>query len=1259
MRGTSRLPLRKSRRLPIALLVVAGALLFGCDLGRTEAGSFSVAFTFEDGPPAIDTWVHARVEQHNEQGRIRIAEAASVPLQRAVTLGFPQVPHGVDYLVVIEIKPSADRQGRALYFGESQRFDLTAGEHRKVDVALGLVQTPTVPPKSEEGAVLVTDANELGYVRDAEVVLSLASLGATRVVVAHDFALEQGRREVSLASLPKSDARSLLGWNLDQGLCARPPCPDTDRRVYVQFANDQGYRSQTSFTQVKLDRVPPELVSASLSPSIAGVGARVTLVINPSEELTTAPRLTVHPEDPGFSAFERAPGGGYVASFAVPEEEAARRQLDFTIELTDQAGHTRVQPLAQQLVVDTRKPGLEWGAEVRPAVAAEGQRFTVAFELDEVVEQMPIVRVAGVVVACDWDGPSRRRFACAHIATAAEGGGERPIDIEARDPAGNTANLVAGSVLYDTLPRCGNGVVDAALLEACDLGADNSDAPDSSCRTDCQPRRCGDSIVDAAKGEVCDDGNVEPGDGCSADCGSDETCGNGIVDATVGEACDDGDLQSHDGCSSRCAVEQLFWDEEAEKARLWHPAYDPTRRSLLAWDDKGQVVRYWDGLRWSLLVAGPPGVLGIPSLAFDTERERIVLFGEMDSGDMDRVIKNDLFEWDGVTWQQRWFDPSRAPAPREQPPIVYDAGRKRVVMFGGSYGPLTFDRTDGVWEWDGERWHNLLPDEEDPFPPLKHETTWPVYDAARGRVVVYGPSQPEPDAEEYSVWEWDGRRWSRSPPSPGPLGQTLMYDPTRERLLLMGRDPNPNAHLFATWQWNGSIWEQVYSEHAPPDDAYGNLHAYDVARGRLYFQDQYLWQWDGTDWLSTLDERELFARASHAMVAEPVRGRLVMFGGAETSEVGWDEPADYFRDTLVYTSDGRWQRLETTTGPSERSHHAMAHNPHTGATVLFGGRGNPGYACGGNCAEGILLSDTWQLKDDQWQEVTPAETPSPSCESCAMLYDHARSQLVLFGSSAGEPVSVWVWDGAVWQLKQTGGPDAPGSRQGFAVAFDELRSRSVLFGGQDDSGTTLNDTWEWDGERWELRVTDMGPSSRRDHAMAYNRAWGRVVVHGGDNQGQELDDAWDWDGEVWRPVAAGTIRPVARSQHAMAFSPTAQRLVLFGGMTGGQSMAKSDTWSLRYESRSIEEICHEDRDVDGDGLMGCADPDCYAVCSPLCNPTITSCPPQSLLCGNGTCDAVESCFSCSRDCGECRALCGDQVCQASEDMDSCPGDCTP
>ena len=45
------------------------------------------------------------------------------------------------------------------------------------------------------------------------------------------------------------------------------------------------------------------------------------------------------------------------------------------------------------------------------------------------------------------------------------------------------------------------------------------------------------------------------------------------------------------------------------------------------------------------------------------------------------------------------------------------------------------------------------------------------------------------------------------------------------------------------------------------------------------------------------------------------------------------------------------------------------------------------------------------------------------------------------------------------------------------------------------------------------------------------------------------------------------------------------------------------------------------------------------------------------VCGNGTCEAGESCSSCPGDCGACPPVCGNETCEAGESCSSCPGDC--
>jgi cysteine-rich repeat protein len=101
----------------------------------------------------------------------------------------------------------------------------------------------------------------------------------------------------------------------------------------------------------------------------------------------------------------------------------------------------------------------------------------------------------------------------------------------------------------EAAPRCGDGARDSG--EACD---DGNVQPGDGCSATCQFEAvCGDGMTGA--GEFCDDGNTQDGDGCSASCRL-ESCGDGALDA--GEECDDGDTEDFDGCSAGCRLEVVF-----------------------------------------------------------------------------------------------------------------------------------------------------------------------------------------------------------------------------------------------------------------------------------------------------------------------------------------------------------------------------------------------------------------------------------------------------------------------------------------------------------------------------------------------------------------------------------------------------------------------------------------------------------------------------------------------------------------------------
>ena len=108
------------------------------------------------------------------------------------------------------------------------------------------------------------------------------------------------------------------------------------------------------------------------------------------------------------------------------------------------------------------------------------------------------------------------------------------------------------------------------------------------------------------------------------------------------------------------------------------------------------------------------------------------------------------------------------------------------------------------------------------------------------------------------------------------------------------------------------------------------------------------------------------------------------------------------------------------------------------------------------------------------------------------------------------------------------------------------------------------------------------------------------------------------------------------------YDPVAGRAVAFGGADSGSKTPLDDTWVFGFTAPTESlDACDSGFDGNGNGLVGCADPDCAGECA---------------LCGDGVCGDVESCRLCPADCGAC-AECGDFLCDASETCTSCPGDC--
>ncbi len=780
---------------------------------------------------------------------------------------------------------------------------------------------------------------------------------------------------------------------------------------------------------------------------------------------------------------------------------------------------------------------------------------------------------------------------------------------------------------------CGNGIidVDAASKERCD---DGNTADGDGCSHLCQPEVCGNTVRDA--NEVCDVGRRCDkdrtkvcvtaadcsqgaclavggiGEHCSADCLSDESCGNGVEDFDALEQCDDGGHVSRDGCSSGCLNEVARWTELPKGAleRLGPAmAYDSRRRRVVLFGGERATVLgdtwEWDGYRWAQVQVGGPSARRDAKLVFDSGRGRMVLFGGSGS-----TYLGDTWEYDGAAWKQ--VLPSVSPPARASHMMAYDPVRKRTVLFGGA--DLAGDRSD-TWEWDGTVWTQVL----GPGPgPRRWGAMAPKpVNATQGRVILFGGETGGSYLDQ--TWAYDGT-WTQLTP-------TISGDPTllprsrHEMVFSSGRNAlvvfggYRGGFQQDTWHFDGTTWAPVTPSGTQPSArAFAGL-VYDSGRaGVLLFGGQ------GAGYLSDTyeyadlsfaalwserfpsSERYPSARRQHAMAFDSGRGRTVLFGGDE-----WVDPT---RRTLsdTWEHDGRqWAKLAPVHLPPIRREHAMAYDVARGRTVMFGGWKQPPPP-----TPGEYLADTCTWDGQDWSCDSKGLGPTARAGH-AMAFDPLRKRTVLFGGETGVGYSneLWEWDGAVWNHVCGGSKSCspqPVPLRGAAMTFDVAQQRVVLFGGRPTSTTRSEAVWTWDGTRWaQLTVAPGGADPRNDASLVYDTVRKRVVLYGGvsgvPGADQVYEDAFDLvpnaTGWEWKAIKLHGFPPPPRRDPEVVWNAWRRELVAFGGYQG---TVLGDTWTLGFSSPEPDENCQNGNDDDGDGLGDCADPDCAPLvfCAPAC-----------------------------------------------------------
>ncbi len=303
-------------------------------------------------------------------------------------------------------------------------------------------------------------------------------------------------------------------------------------------------------------------------------------------------------------------------------------------------------------------------------------------------------------------------------------------------------------------------------------------------------------------------------------------------------------------------------------------------------------------------------------------------------------------------------------------------------------------------------------------------------------------------------------------------------------------------------------YTRLAASGAAPQPRFDGTVAYDASGRQIYLfggqgvglqNDTWVYSLETQRWAEVAASGPLPpARLGHTLIFDPVRRRLVVFGG---------QASGFFSDVWALDVVTRvWQQLgRDEAGPSRRYGHSAVYDPVRDRLVISHGFTDAG-----------RFDDTWafELGTNSWRNITPAGTrPLRRCLHHA-VYDPSRDQMLLYGGCASGfgpcPLGdLWALDFRTGQWAERTGGLKPPPRQHYGIVFDTVRDRLVLYGGSGNA--VLNDTWEFDprtGGWAETTLSGPSPSARSRHQSAFAADRGAAFFFGGQAAGGLTNDLW-------------------------------------------------------------------------------------------------------------------------------------------------------
>ncbi len=245
----------------------------------------------------------------------------------------------------------------------------------------------------------------------------------------------------------------------------------------------------------------------------------------------------------------------------------------------------------------------------------------------------------------------------------------------------------------------------------------------------------------------------------------------------------------------------------------------------------------------------------------------------------------------------------------------------------------------------------------------------------------------------------------------------------------------------------------------------------------------------------------------------------------------------------------------------------MTYDMADGYVLLFGG------CLGASSGCASLSNQTWAYQGGVWTNLSEAR-PHPSARwGAGMVYDSADGYVLLFGGqgNAITPLNdTWKFSAGRWTNITTTAGHAPSVRRGETLINDTADGYVVMCCGIDTSGN-LGDTWKFVGGTWSALTSTLPVRNGAPGTMDGSSRYG--VLFGGGDFGA-LGDVWTFSGGSWSAITSG---PPAGQGATLSFDPAYGYDLLFGGVNGvpsGQTWAlSSGTWTQLAPTASPSARC--------------------------------------------------------------------------------------